>query len=83
MSGGASIQPVLNYLVYRNHSVIADAFWIRTGTISGQGLVVGGGGNALLPVICTQTAPYSNNSLADTGGKWQVSVRSNGEDVIG
>jgi carboxylesterase type B len=33
--------------------------------------------------LCTQTAPYSTPANADTTERWQISVRSNNEDVVG
>ena len=36
-----------------------------------------------LPVLCTQTAPYSNATFADVSQNWQVQVQSNNETVTG
>jgi len=36
-----------------------------------------------LPVLCTQTAPYSNSTFADVDKRWQVQVESNNETVTG
>ncbi|EPE34177.1 alpha/beta-Hydrolase [Glarea lozoyensis ATCC 20868] len=39
--------------------------------------------SAKLPVLCTQTAPYSNATSADVGQDWQIQVESNNETVTG
>jgi hypothetical protein len=37
----------------------------------------------VLPVLCTQTAPFSNITYADTSPIWQVGVQSGGQTITG
>lgn len=36
-----------------------------------------------LPGLCTQNAPFSNVSYADTSSKWQVTVQSGAQSITG
>jgi hypothetical protein len=36
-----------------------------------------------LPGLCTQSAPFSNVSYADTSSKWQVTVQAGQQNIIG
>jgi hypothetical protein len=36
-----------------------------------------------LPVLCTQTAPFSNSTYQNTSSQWQVEVGSNNEYITG
>lgn len=40
-------------------------------------------GSPELPVLCTQTAPFSNRTFQSTAQEWRTSVRSNNEDLVG
>ena len=84
----SSIQPNLDYLVYQGRAERTTQFWIATlgeepRVISASGHVSPASSKLNLPVLCTQSAPYSNDSVADTSAKWQVAVRSNNEDLTG
>ena len=37
----------------------------------------------VLPVLCTQTAPFSNITYADTSSAWQVKVQSRAQTITG
>ncbi|KAI0180064.1 alpha/beta-hydrolase [Hypoxylon sp. FL1284] len=86
-SGAGSIQKVLDYVEYLapNHG----QFWIAPkdqsaramGTDGHVSLTVSLGEE--LPVMCTQTAPYSNLTFQDTSEKWQVGVQTNNETLMG
>ncbi|KAK5997691.1 Venom carboxylesterase-6-like protein [Cladobotryum mycophilum] len=39
--------------------------------------------NAQLPVLCTQTAPFSNSTYADNSEKWQVQTKSGSQNITG
>lgn len=86
--GNASIQHNLDYLKYKDTALGTSSFWIaskgvgsraidRTGRISWPAIA------SRLPVLCTQSAPFSNETFKDTSEQWQVTVRSNGEYLTG
>lgn len=86
--GSSSIQRNLDYLRYKDNALGSSQFWIaskgvgsraidRTGRVSWPAIA------SRLPVICTQTAPFSNETFKDTSDNWQVTVRSNGEYLTG
>ncbi|KAI1121563.1 cholinesterase [Nemania abortiva] len=87
-SGISSIQRSLDYLRYsRNYSGLAK-FWIGPESLSGQAIDINGRvsrtSKALeLPVLCTQSAPFSNETSQDTNEKWQVTIHSNNEYLTG
>lgn len=39
--------------------------------------------SAKLPALCSNSAPYSNSTLADSSSRWHVSVSSEGRSYIG
>ena len=74
-----SIQRNLNFLRYQGKD--STSFWIaplddafRSISISGN-VLDDRGESEKLPVLCTQTAPFSNSSVQDTDERWRVSVR--------
>ncbi|KAK0114511.1 hypothetical protein ONS95_014001 [Cadophora gregata] len=78
----------LNYLVYQEqYDVDQDYFISSTSdglrTITGKGKVKRFSGSSKLPVLCTQTAPFSNATYKDSSEKWQVSVKSSSSLVTG
>jgi hypothetical protein len=83
------IQSNLDYLVYEKHFDSSQSFWIApygriprtvsaTGKISTSITPL-----ASLPVLCTQTAPFSSSTYQNNGSQWQVTVRSNNEYLTG
>lgn len=75
----------LDYLALRTNLSSDARFWIsdaRTITVKGE---VGPAPDpaASLPVLCTQTAPFSNETFQDVSDRWQISVTANGETLIG
>ena len=80
----SSIQSNLNYLVYQKKIDPDNAFWIGGGrSISGRGVVAPEKGEVPLPVLCTQSAPFSTDSVKDTSEKWRISVQANNENLVG
>lgn len=84
----ASIQPNLDYLVYEGKAEMSSLFWIASQGPLARAINAGGhisyvSPSLKLPVLCTQTAPYSNTTYADVSARWQVSVNANNEDLIG
>ncbi|KAI3399391.1 hypothetical protein diail_7118 [Diaporthe ilicicola] len=86
--GTASIQANLDYLVYEGRAEKDSRFWIaaqnnQTRALSASGNVTTVESGQKLSVLCTQSAPFANSSSTDTSAKWQVSVHSNNEDLVG
>ncbi|KAJ5748399.1 uncharacterized protein N7511_010095 [Penicillium nucicola] len=72
------IQSALDYLVFQGKFSPSHRFWTSTQKSSISALA-----NTRLPVLCTQTAPYSNKTYQNTDSKWQVTVHSNNEYLTG
>jgi len=86
--GQSSIQANLDYVTYQGQYDADQAYLIASDaagprTISGKGTVKKLPNNSKLPVLCTQTAPFSNATLKDNSEKWQVSVTSDTTLVTG
>jgi hypothetical protein len=84
----ASIQSNLDYLVYQGKAERQTMFWIASDgshdrVIDAAGYVSYVSAKLRLLALCTQSAPYSNKSYMDTDEKWQISVHSNSQDIIG
>lgn len=84
------IQSVLNYTKYLESGSGLTEFWIASQNGSGRTIRADGLMSAIepsqatqLPILCTQSAPYSNETYADTSEKWQVTVNSNNENITG
>ncbi|KAM0812461.1 putative Carboxylic ester hydrolase [Seiridium cardinale] len=82
------IRPNLDYLKYKQGSQGSSQYWIASrGTcrqaIDDDGRITGTGPFVRLPVVCTQSALFSNETFKDTSGDWQVTVRSNNEYLTG
>jgi hypothetical protein len=59
-------------------------FWVAgEKTLGGLGEITLADPELHLPVLCTQTAPYSNDTGQDTSAKWQVAVTANNETLTG
>lgn len=90
-SSNSSIQTDLDYLVYQGKATNESLFWVasdesgsaRTISASGAVSVVVGNSSLSLPAICTQSAPLATSEETDNSTEWQVSVRSNDEDLVG
>lgn len=84
-----SIQSSLDYLVYEGRAAAQSLFWVASTqggtrqTISASGQVSAANASQGLPALCTQSAPLATSSKTDNGSAWQVSVRSNNEDLVG
>ncbi|KAI1467047.1 cholinesterase [Daldinia caldariorum] len=86
--GTKSIQANLDYLKYSNLDLGLSKFWIASKNQSARavdidGHVVQENPDTKLPVLCSQSAPFSNVTFQDTGEKWQVIVKSNNESLTG
>ncbi|KAI1104210.1 alpha/beta-hydrolase [Jackrogersella minutella] len=83
-----SLQNVLNYLKYSSSDQRVSQFWIAPKNQSAQAVDTNGkiyqaNSDAKLPVLCTQSAPFSNETSQDTSEKWQITVKSNNESLTG
>lgn len=84
----SSIQTNLNYLKYNEDADDFSQYWIASKSnisraINANGLIAEVKSYLELPVLCTQSAPFSNESVKDTSEKWQVTVESNDEYLTG
>ena len=85
--GTGSIQKNLDFLRYQQRG--EEGFWIAPLDDAPRSIATSGDVSGdldesdKLPVLCTQTAPFSNGSTQDTGEEWQVSVRANNEVLTG
>lgn len=85
--GTGSIQRSLDFLRYQEKG--RAGFWIAPRDDAPRAISTSGDvsdeldGSDKLPVLCTQTAPFSNSTVQDTGETWRVSVRANNEVLTG
>lgn len=87
-SAATSIQSSLDYLVFEGKAAADSLFWVapETGSpraISASGQVSAVDAGLSLPALCTQSAPLATSSRTDNSSEWEVSVRSNNEDLVG
>lgn len=84
-----SIQTSLDYLVYEGKATKDSQFWVASAgndvrAISASGQVSTVSGNLTLAALCTQSAPLATAAATDNNfSEWQISVRSNNEDLVG
>ncbi|KAI0024731.1 Alpha/Beta hydrolase protein [Xylariomycetidae sp. FL0641] len=86
----ASILPSLDYLNYTKKTGAGSRFWIAPGNFSASARALDTDGHISpvnaslqLPALCSQSAPFSNETFADTSKQWRVTVRSNNEYISG
>ncbi|KAK4192042.1 putative cholinesterase [Podospora australis] len=77
------LQPLLNHLRYEGRASASSKFWVSGSTISATGETSKGQDRGSYPVLCTNKAPYSNESSQDTSSKWQISVDVNNQSLTG
>lgn len=87
-SGFGNIQNDLDYLVLQEKLSLDQRYWIASvhgtpSSIDASGSVKKASENEHLPVLCTQTAPYSTPDIKDTNATWQVTVNSNKQYLTG
>ncbi|OOQ91345.1 cholinesterase [Penicillium brasilianum] len=87
-SGFGNIQNDLDYLVLQEKTTLNQRYWIAPvhgtpSSIDASGHVKKASANEHLPVLCTQTAPYSTPDIKDTNATWQVTVESNKQYLTG
>ncbi|KAK1986784.1 carboxylesterase [Colletotrichum cereale] len=80
---------ILSILDYQEPYIDLSAIWVASKdgvtptTINLQGEISSANASATNPVLCMQTAPFSNRVSQDNTERWQVVAHSNGEDVLG
>ncbi|OTB20383.1 hypothetical protein K445DRAFT_17661 [Daldinia sp. EC12] len=87
-AGTQSIQANLNYLKYSDPDLRLSQFWVASENQSARAIDIDGhvaevDPDTELPVLCSQSAPFSNVTFQDKGEKWQVTVKSNNESLTG
>ncbi|KAI0146083.1 hypothetical protein F4776DRAFT_392589 [Hypoxylon sp. NC0597] len=83
-----NIQSNLNYLRLIASDLSLSKFWIAsenqiTQAVDTNGRISQANPDTKLPVICTQSAPFSNGTSQDTSERWQIAVKSNNETLTG
>ncbi|GES60433.1 carboxylesterase, type B [Aspergillus terreus] len=79
----------LDYLVYEGRYLRNQRYWISPDSqkspraINSRGSITRVAAKKKLPVLCTQTAPYSNETYQDTSQQLQITVSSNNERITG
>ncbi|KAI2636430.1 alpha/beta-hydrolase [Hypomontagnella submonticulosa] len=86
--GTKSIQTSLDYLKYTGSDLGTPQFWVASGSQGVKAVNINGSvfkpqSSAQLPVLCTHSAPFSNETSQDTSEKWQITVKSNNESLTG
>ncbi|KAI0118712.1 cholinesterase [Nemania sp. FL0031] len=87
-SGLSNIQKSLDYLKYSKNHAESSKFWVGPESLYGQiidfnGHVSRASETLTLPVLCTQSAPFSNETSQDRDERWQVTIHSNNEYLTG
>ncbi|KAI1296158.1 Alpha/Beta hydrolase protein [Xylaria venustula] len=84
----SDIQRNLNYLKYTEDYGRSPKFWIGPGNSTARSLDTNGKVSVTpdafeLPVLCTNSAPFSYATSQDTSEKWRVTVQSNNDHITG
>lgn len=87
-SGSLTNKPDLEYLVFQQQFSRRQQYWIAPNhgvpsTIDANGKIGHSSPSKHLPVLCTQSAPYSTADTQDTNSTWQVTIQSNNEHITG
>ncbi|KAI0408594.1 cholinesterase [Xylaria palmicola] len=86
--GISGIQTNLDYLKYLDHYQTPPRFWVGPAHNPGQSIDTDGHMSRKprerqLPVLCTQSAPFSNETSQDSDEKWQITIPANGNYITG
>jgi hypothetical protein len=84
----SSIQPNLDFLKSQGRINATSKLWIaskgnETRAVDASGSISAVESFLELPVLCTQTAPYSSKGVQDTSEKWQVELEANNQKLTG
>ncbi len=79
----ANTQPILNHLSYEGKYEDMQKYWIASNALPGS--IINGKGVVSFSVTASETLPVlcSNSTNQDTSSRWQVTVYSNNETLIG
>lgn len=83
-----NIENDLDYLVLQKRYGDDQRYWIAPvqgtpSSVVADGRVKKASADEHLPVLCTQTAPFSTPDQKDTNTTWQVTVNSNNQHLTG
>ncbi|KAK4249907.1 Alpha/Beta hydrolase protein [Corynascus novoguineensis] len=83
-----SVLPFAEYLKYDGTADASSKFWVRGSgpaavDIAGRLQTVNPAGHSRFAGLCTNTAPFSNQSAQDTSSRWQISLNVNNQTIIG
>ncbi|KAI1745734.1 Alpha/Beta hydrolase protein [Xylaria scruposa] len=86
--GISNIQMSLGYLEYMEEYKELQRFWIKPENSIARAIDITGRVSSIsealeLPILCTHSAPFSNETFQDKSEKWQVEVRSNNDYITG
>ncbi|KAJ5678233.1 Carboxylesterase type B [Penicillium maclennaniae] len=84
----STIQSGLDYLVFEHKVSRSQQYWIAPirgvpSTVNANGEIRESSPSKHLPVLCTQSAPYSTADTKDTNSTWQINIQSNNEHITG
>lgn len=79
---------ILSYIKYLGLEIGSSKIWTAAGNaairaIDTAGRITPVKLDAELPVVCTQSASFSNETSQDTAERWQVTVESNNGTLTG
>lgn len=83
-----SALPFAEYLKYDGTGDASSKFWVRGSgpaavDIAGRLQTVNLAGHSRFAGLCTNTAPFSNQSAQDTSSTWQISLDVNNQTITG
>jgi hypothetical protein len=86
--GIESIRTQLEYLAYEGKYARDQLYRVASPNFGSHSITLDGfiatvPSDTALPALCTQTAPFSNLSYADTSSPWQLEVESNNDLLTG
>ncbi|KAK0741098.1 cholinesterase-like protein [Schizothecium vesticola] len=84
----SSIKPNLDFLRFQGRISATSRLWIasngnETWALDASGSISAADSASQLPVLCTQTAPFSRKGVQDTSEKWRVEVEANNQTLTG
>ena len=84
----SSIKPNLDFLRFQGRISASSRLWIasngdETWALDALGSISAADSASQLPVLCTQTAPFSRKGVQDTSEKWRVEVEANNQTLTG
>jgi carboxylesterase type B len=83
-----NLPDILHQRVQAKLESIYQRYWISSSSgncraINPAGIVLPVGCDEKLPVLCTQSAPFSNSTFADNSEKWHTKIQSGNQTITG